>query len=273
MVASPIRPTGGRAGDPDSPGPDRPVRLRPYDQETVVRRAAEVFLARGYDATSMGQLSLALGLSKSSLYHHVRSKEELLARAVGRALDALEAIPKELEGATNDPGARLGLVLRRTVATLLAETPFVTLLVRLRGNSPIELEALERRRRFDEWVAGIVAEAAEAGAARADLDPRLVTRLLFGMVNSITEWYRPPEAPAGPVGATDDALPPSDRRRPVQATGRGFEEVLAETVATLALDGLRPPPAHVHHSGTTPRRQSQPTAGQPGRRAGAARTA
>jgi hypothetical protein len=26
---------------------------------------------------------------------------------------------------------------------------------------------------------------------RADIDPRLATRLLFGMLNSITEWYRP----------------------------------------------------------------------------------
>jgi hypothetical protein len=26
---------------------------------------------------------------------------------------------------------------------------------------------------------------------RADLDPRLVTRLLFGMVNSLVEWLRP----------------------------------------------------------------------------------
>ena len=34
-------------------------------------------------------------------------------------------------------------------------------------------------------------EAIAAGEVRDDLDPRLVTRLLFGMVNSVTEWYRP----------------------------------------------------------------------------------
>jgi len=227
------------------------TRLRPYDQETVVRRAAEVFLARGYDATSMGQLSEALGLSKSSLYHHVRSKEELLARAVGRALDALEAIPKEVEAATDDPGIRLELVLRRTVATLLAETPSVTLLVRLRGNSPIEREALERRRRFDDRVAGIVAEAAAGGAVRADLDPRLVTRLLFGMVNSITEWYRPPDATAERGRARGETLPPGDHRSSVRRSGRDFERLLADTVATLALEGLRPPPPGTRRSGTT----------------------
>lgn len=249
MVASPTWPSGGPTGEP--PDPDRAVttRLRPYDQETVVRRAAEVFLARGYDATSMGQLSEALGLSKSSLYHHVRGKEELLARAVGRALDLLEAIPEEVEATTDDPGTRLELVLRRTVTTLLAETPSVTLLVRLRGNSPIEREALERRRRFDDRVAAIVAEAAARGAVRTDLDPRLVTRLLFGMVNSITEWYRPPDATAEWSGARGNTLPLDDRRSSVRRRGRDFEGLLAETVATLALEGLRPPPPGARYSG------------------------
>jgi Tetracyclin repressor-like, C-terminal domain len=36
-----------------------------------------------------------------------------------------------------------------------------------------------------------VKAAVDAGEIRADIDPRLVSRLLFGMVNSITEWYRP----------------------------------------------------------------------------------
>jgi hypothetical protein len=36
-----------------------------------------------------------------------------------------------------------------------------------------------------------VKDAIAAGDVRADLDPGLVTRLVFGMSNSIVEWYRP----------------------------------------------------------------------------------
>ena len=36
-----------------------------------------------------------------------------------------------------------------------------------------------------------VREAAAEGALRRDLPPDLVSRLLFGMVNSLIEWYRP----------------------------------------------------------------------------------
>ena len=38
----------------------------------------EEFLVRGYDATSMEDLSRATGMAKSALYHHVSGKEELL---------------------------------------------------------------------------------------------------------------------------------------------------------------------------------------------------
>jgi hypothetical protein len=40
-------------------------------------------------------------------------------------------------------------------------------------------------------MAALVKEAIAEGDLRDDLDPALVTRLVFGMSNSIVEWYRP----------------------------------------------------------------------------------
>ena len=74
---------------------------------------------------------------------------------------------------------------------LAAELPFVTLLLRVRGNSPVEQEALQRRRRFDRVVTDLVRAAEEEGDVRPDVDPAITSRLLFGTVNSLTEWYRP----------------------------------------------------------------------------------
>ena len=62
---------------------------------------------------------------------------------------------------------------------------------RNRDGGSAEREALARRRAFDRRLSALVREAMREGDVRADLDPRLVTRLLFGMVNSVTEWYRP----------------------------------------------------------------------------------
>ena len=72
-------------------------RGRPgHDLESVLRGAVKVFNERGYDGTSMEDLSRELGITKSAIYHHVPGKEELLRLAVNRALDGLFALLDEI---------------------------------------------------------------------------------------------------------------------------------------------------------------------------------
>ena len=181
-------------------------RGRPgYDQQSVLRIAVDVFNRHGYDATSMGILADNLGISKSAIYHHVPSKGDLLKRALEHALGGLEAILEEPAATSGAADARLEFVLRETVAVLVDRLPFVTLLLRLRGNTEIERDALERRRAFDHKVAGLISAARDEGSLRQDIDPRTVTRLLFGMINSIVEWYKP-GGPLSPERLADDVI-------------------------------------------------------------------
>ncbi|OLT18882.1 TetR family transcriptional regulator [Pseudonocardia sp. CNS-139] len=153
--------------------------------------AVAEFNARGYDATSMEDLSRAAGITKSSFYHHVSGKEELLRAALERALDGLFGILAE-PAAQNGPAlARLRHIIGRQVEVLTAELPYVTLLLRVRGNTETERWALARRRAFDATIASLVAEAVEDGEVRAGVEPWLAARLLSGTVNSLVEWYRP----------------------------------------------------------------------------------
>ncbi|MET9171061.1 TetR/AcrR family transcriptional regulator [Streptomyces misionensis] len=167
------------------------ARRDTYTPETLLSVAVQVFNQRGYDGTSMEHLSRAAGISKSSIYHHVSGKEDLLRRAVSRALDGLFAILEEPGAREGRPVDILEHVVRRMVEVLISELPYVTLLLRVRGNTATERWALERRRDFDHRVAELLKAAAADGDVRADVEMRLVTRLVFGMINSIVEWYRP----------------------------------------------------------------------------------
>jgi AcrR family transcriptional regulator len=195
-----------------SPAPTS-KRGRPgYDQQSVLRIAVDVFNKHGYEATSMGILAENLGISKSAIYHHVPSKEDLLRLALEEALGGLEEV-LTLDGATSGPAdARLEFVVRHTIAVLVDRLPFVTLLLRLRGNTEMERHALARRRNFDRTITGLVAAAQQDGTVRTDIEPGIVTRLLFGTINSIVEWYKP----VGPLHA----------------------EKLADDVITMAFQGL-----------------------------------
>ncbi|WP_328329057.1 MULTISPECIES: TetR/AcrR family transcriptional regulator [unclassified Streptomyces] len=191
-----------------------------YTPETLLTVAVRIFNERGYDGTSMEHLSRAAGISKSSIYHHVTGKEELLRRAVSRAIDGLFGVLDEPGAARGRAIQQVEYVTRRTVDVLMAELPYVTLLLRVRGNTKTERWAMERRREFDQRVADLLKAAVSEGDLRSDVDIRLATRLLFGMINSLVEWVRP--AP----GAGPDA------------------DQLAETVVQLAFEGLRTAPSH-----------------------------
>jgi AcrR family transcriptional regulator len=158
---------------------------------SLLEVAVGEFITRGYDATSMEDLSRAAGITKSSFYHHFSGKEALLRAALERAIDGLFAILDEPAAAGGTPVERLRHIVRGQVAVLCAELPYVTLLLRVRGNTDTERWALEQRRAFDGRVAAIVREAVEQGQLRADVDPALAARLLSGLVNSVAEWYRP----------------------------------------------------------------------------------
>ena len=158
-------------------------------------------------------LSRELGITKSAIYHHVTGKEELLRLAVYRALDGLFAVLDDISELDAPAITRLEELARRSVLLLVAELPFVTLLLRVRGDTLTERQALARRREFDAAVASLVTQARDQGDLRADADPALIARLLYGMINSVTEWYRP--------------------------RGGGRPAELAEVIVSVAFDGLR----------------------------------
>jgi AcrR family transcriptional regulator len=189
-------------------------RGRPgLDLATVVERSVAVFNERGFDGTSMEDLARHLGISKSAIYHHVPSKDALLGLALDRALGGLEQAAHGVRSMDGPALARLELLVRESVIVLVENLPYVTLLLRVRGNSEVERQALARRRRLDRLAADLVKDAVGDGDLRPGIDPVVTARLLFGTVNSLTEWLRPT--------STHDA------------TG------LADTVSAAAFDGLR----------------------------------
>jgi AcrR family transcriptional regulator len=191
-----------------------PRRGRPgYDRTTLLAVAVQVFNERGYDGTSMEDLAKRLGIAKSAIYHHVAGKEELLSLALERSMAGLFAVADAARALDAPAVEQLEFLVRGSVEVLQADLPYVTLLLRVRGNTDVERAALARRRSFDHVVAKLVRAAAADGDIRPDVDPTITTRLLFGMVNSIVEWYRP--------------------------RGGSASTALADAVCAIAFDGLR----------------------------------
>ncbi|MFF5288045.1 TetR/AcrR family transcriptional regulator [Paractinoplanes globisporus] len=188
-------------------------RGRPgHDQDAVLTAAVRLFNERGYDATSMYDIAVSLGITKSSVYHHISGKEQLLQMAMDQALDGLFEAADEVRDLELPALDRLERLIQLCVIVLAERFEFVTVLLRVRGNTEVEQHALARRREFDAIVTDLVKQAQAEGGVRPDVDPATAARLLLGMVNSLTEWYKP---------------------------RHGGAEAMAGAVTTIAFEGLR----------------------------------
>ncbi|SFS16455.1 transcriptional regulator, TetR family [Dyella sp. OK004] len=80
-------------------------RPRKFDRDHTLRQAMEVFLDRGYDGASLGDLTTAMGINASSLYAAFGCKEALFREAVDLYVNA--AGPRTLDAlAVRDVSAR-----------------------------------------------------------------------------------------------------------------------------------------------------------------------
>ena len=61
----------------------------PVTADAVLDAALTLFAERGYHGTAVSQIAASLGIRTSSLYNHMRSKQDLLEAIVGRTVDGV----------------------------------------------------------------------------------------------------------------------------------------------------------------------------------------
>jgi len=167
-----------------------------YDDQRslILRRAAALFAAQGYAATSMNQVASACGVSKAALYHYVRDKNELLARVAEAHVLRLAALVDEVQAEGLAPPERLrALIVRFVREYASAENEHRVL------TEDVGLLDPAMRERVLGLQRGVVAAFAETVSElrpdlrQADLHKPL-TMLLFGMINWLFTWFRPGQA-------------------------------------------------------------------------------
>jgi AcrR family transcriptional regulator len=70
----------------------------------ILEVAAEMFTERGYEATSLREISERLGITKAALYYHFRSKEDIMRALIAPMGDVLTELVERLEAARDVAG-------------------------------------------------------------------------------------------------------------------------------------------------------------------------
>jgi AcrR family transcriptional regulator len=166
----------------------------------IITTAIEHFGNRGYEYTKWADIAADVGLGSTALYHYFESKLHCLYEVHAEALDAEYDRFNRLTSNRGEFGPTLvelllalfdltdHEVLRNRV--LVAEEG----LLAIPRSSPREEDARRRARarmRDIEFAwAAFLTRGMEQGAI-AETDPRLLTRAVLGLYNSVWHWYRP----------------------------------------------------------------------------------
>ncbi|HSS41095.1 MAG TPA: TetR/AcrR family transcriptional regulator [Solirubrobacterales bacterium] len=175
--------------------PTRPALRARYDarRREVVATAAELFAERGYDGTSMAELTEATGLAAGGLYHYIEGKDDLLIAICDELLEPLLSQAREVVAEDLPPVEQLRELVRAWVGHVVDHRHHM--LVFTQERQAIEREprwgrVRSQRKAFERILDELLARG-EADGSMTFADRRLSLLALLGMVNYTPQWVRP----------------------------------------------------------------------------------
>lgn len=161
-------------------------------EQEILQAAIALFQAKGFHATSMQDLADAVGLQKGSLYHYIRSKEELLLKIMNQAFEALSSRLRDISAKPLPARTKLELAVRSHIEVVGAQLGAATVFVREVHALSDEQRAVFRhnRKSYTDTFDRIIADGIATGEFRS-VDIRLTSLAILGLCNSMYEWYRP----------------------------------------------------------------------------------
>lgn len=155
--------------------------------------AATLFRRKGYEGTSIREIAALVGIQNASMYHHIRSKADLLYTLSVESLTRITAVSEQAVESRDEPLDRLRALIVAHLETSLADQDrHATMLMELRSLSADQREeVVDRRDRYERLIERVVADAQAAGDVRSDFSPRLLTLALLNLLNWTIFWYRP----------------------------------------------------------------------------------
>jgi AcrR family transcriptional regulator len=161
-------------------------------KEEILSTAAELFMQKGYHATSVREIGDRAGVSQSSLYYHAKSKGQILVDLNHRFMANLVGAIEDIADRDASPADQVRAIVDILINTAVEHQADVTVVLRERRSLPARQgKTIQRLRdRVDQLIDGILTDGITEGIFR-DVDV-VVTRLaLTGMCNWAYEWWNP----------------------------------------------------------------------------------
>ena len=164
--------------------------------DEVLDKAATLFAAKGFAATSLKDVADAVGLSRSSIYYYYPNKDALLAALIEGVTLPVANIFRDVDQ-TLTPRERIREVVRRLVLWVSDPRTHFRLMDQSEAELPTAISKahVDSKRRILSEMMKLIDAAIQAGEARP-VDPRIAALSIIGMAMWTAWWFQPRHGPS-----------------------------------------------------------------------------
>jgi AcrR family transcriptional regulator len=158
----------------------------------LLHEAAKLFRDKGYERTTVRDLAAAVGIQSGSLFHHFRTKEEILKAVMVETIRLNTALMQAAVDATSTHRDKLQALIRAELESINGQTgeAMAVLVFEWRSLSEeSQAYVLELRDIYEQLWLDVLETLRQDGVLAAD--PFVVRRMLTGALSWTVTWYRP----------------------------------------------------------------------------------
>jgi AcrR family transcriptional regulator len=167
-------------------------------REEIIAAASQVFLKKGYRATSFRDIAEAIGKDRASLYYYFESKQDLFRVATGAAVARNVKAAERVARGPGTPAEKLAKIVDDLLESY-TKTDYPYMFIFLQedvsriAEHPDDAWAREvtvLTRRYERAVTNIIQQGIDGGDFTATGPPHVLTKAIIGMANWTHRWFR-----------------------------------------------------------------------------------
>lgn len=169
----------------------------------ILAQAAKLFASEGFSGASMQDLATAVGISKASLYHFFKDKEEIHSKVVIISLERLNWLVDDKVSRCESAADRIDAFCRAHAEHLSSKPDlYISAAMGYQAltNPEIKQQAKALRFVYQDKLRSIIQSGVDNGEFRP-LDVALAARAIISCLNWMARWWKP----GGPQSAEEIA--------------------------------------------------------------------
>ena len=162
-------------------------------RERIIYEAGKLMRKKGFSATSMQEIALEVGMLKGSLYHHFTSKEEILFSVVCKGINKLIQDSQPAFESELPPPAKLRKLIHIHAEHLMNNNDSIVVFSQEKDKLSSEYYDvyIQKRNQLEMFLRDTIGKGVKEGYFPTELDVKLTTFCILGMINWLIQWYHP----------------------------------------------------------------------------------